>query len=472
MTHPDLIERITRSLAYMLRHQPEQFDLQLDEYGWADLDEVVRALHERLGEEVSSEDVMDAISAGDRQRYEIDAGRIRALYGHSIPVKPGEPVRPPEHLYLGLSRRDADRAERNGLRPGRRQFLHLALSREDALESAQRNFEDCVLMEIQALDAWEDGISFYDRRALFLSDPVPPQHLVRMEPRSRVASPAHAEEQEELAEPESESGGEVYESEEAPSENRPTPEGDGGGQRRGRRGRRGRGRGRDRERGPESQGSQGPPARQDAERPAYREDRPAYREDRPAPREERPAYREERPAYREDRPRREDRPAAREDRPRREERPAYREERPAYREDRPAPREERPAYREDRPAPREERPAYREDRPAYREDRPAYREDRPRREDRPAAREDRPRREERPAFREDRPRREDRPLRAPAHAESGAEGFGEGLREEAAPPREAPRREPPRRESAPARPAPPPPARAAEQEEDNFGAGL
>ena len=28
MTHPSLIERITRSLAYMLRHQPEEFDLE------------------------------------------------------------------------------------------------------------------------------------------------------------------------------------------------------------------------------------------------------------------------------------------------------------------------------------------------------------------------------------------------------------------------------------------------------------
>ena len=44
MTNPALIERITRSLAYMLRHQPEKFDLELDKEGFGELDEVVRAL--------------------------------------------------------------------------------------------------------------------------------------------------------------------------------------------------------------------------------------------------------------------------------------------------------------------------------------------------------------------------------------------------------------------------------------------
>ena len=57
MTDYSMIERITRSLAYMLRHQPEQFDLEVDPHGYADVDDVVRALNERLGEPVEVEDV-------------------------------------------------------------------------------------------------------------------------------------------------------------------------------------------------------------------------------------------------------------------------------------------------------------------------------------------------------------------------------------------------------------------------------
>ncbi len=71
MTNQDLIERITRSLAYMLRHQPEEFDLRVDQYGWADLGEVVHALTEKLGEPIEAADVQAAVDSGDRRRYEV-----------------------------------------------------------------------------------------------------------------------------------------------------------------------------------------------------------------------------------------------------------------------------------------------------------------------------------------------------------------------------------------------------------------
>ena len=177
MLHPSLIERITRSLAYMLRHQPEQFDLEVDEFGFADVEDVVAALNERLGEPVEADDVVTAVEGGDRPRYEIREGRIRALYGHSIQVKPGEPTKPPDLLYVGISKDDADRARRYGLRPGRRSFLHLALSPEDALETGRRTSRDYVVVKVNAVDAWEEGINFYDRKSLFLSGPIPTHFL-------------------------------------------------------------------------------------------------------------------------------------------------------------------------------------------------------------------------------------------------------------------------------------------------------
>src|SRR6185436_1016505 len=177
MTHPALIERITRSLAYMLRHQPEEFDLELDAQGYGDSERIVQALNERLGEPVSMADLEDAIHSGDRPRYEIVGNRIRALYGHSIDVEPGEPSRPPEVLYVGISARDADRALRYGLRGGRRRFLHLALTTEDAREGGRRTGRDYVILTVYALDAWEEGINFFDRKALFLAEQIPIEFL-------------------------------------------------------------------------------------------------------------------------------------------------------------------------------------------------------------------------------------------------------------------------------------------------------
>lgn len=177
MTHPALIERITRSLAYMLRHQPEQFDLELDRYGYAELTEVVQALNERLDEPIEEEDLEDAVKSGSATRYEIVGEKIRALYGHSIDVEPGEPSKPQEFLYVGLPVRDAERAMKAGLRGGRRRFLHLALSEEDAAETGRRLARRYAVIEVHALDAWEEGVNFYDRKSLFLSETIPTNYL-------------------------------------------------------------------------------------------------------------------------------------------------------------------------------------------------------------------------------------------------------------------------------------------------------
>jgi putative RNA 2'-phosphotransferase len=180
MTDPELIERITRSLAYMLRHQPEAFDLELDSYGFADLEDVVHALNERLGEPVEEEDVREAVRSGDRPRYEIDGDRIRALYGHSIPVEPGPSSKPPEYLFVAIPASELERARRFGLRGGRRRFLHLAITKDDAAESGRRGSVSYAVLVIHALDAWEEGVSFYDRTALWLAEEIP-THLIEVE---------------------------------------------------------------------------------------------------------------------------------------------------------------------------------------------------------------------------------------------------------------------------------------------------
>lgn len=168
-----LTERVTRLLAFMLRHQPEQFDLEVDAFGYADIEDVLDALSERVDDDLEAEDLKQAIEEGNRPRYEIVNGKIRALYGHSIAVEPGEPAQPPELLYVGLPAREAERAVENGLRSGRRRFLHLALTSEDAMETGRRSAVEYSVITIYALDGWEDGINFYDRKSLFLAEEIP-----------------------------------------------------------------------------------------------------------------------------------------------------------------------------------------------------------------------------------------------------------------------------------------------------------
>ncbi|TDJ66737.1 MAG: hypothetical protein E2O39_15980 [Planctomycetota bacterium] len=177
MSQGYLNEQITRSLAYMLRHQPEEFDLELDAHGYGEMGDVVRALNERLGEPIEEGDVRAAIDSGDRQRYEIEGDRIRALYGHSIHIEPGEPAEPPELLYVGVGSRDAGRAESFGLKGGRRTFLHLALTYEDAQETGRRIAPEYAVITVHASEAFGSGVAFYDRKSLFLAEEIPTEFL-------------------------------------------------------------------------------------------------------------------------------------------------------------------------------------------------------------------------------------------------------------------------------------------------------
>lgn len=179
MIDPALAERITRLLAFMLRHEPEQFDVDVDAHGFADVNDVLRALEERLGGPLSLEELTAAVEGGDRRRYEIREGRIRALYGHSIEVEPGPESRPPEVLHIAVPTRDVERARRFGLRGGRRRFLHLAVDPEDALAAGRRSAQEYTLIRVLAIDAWEQGVHFYDRGSLWLAEELP-THLIEV----------------------------------------------------------------------------------------------------------------------------------------------------------------------------------------------------------------------------------------------------------------------------------------------------
>jgi len=429
MTDPALIERITRSLAYMLRHQPEAFDLELDAHGFSDLDDVVHALNERLGEPIEEEDVREAVQSGDRPRYQIEGDRIRALYGHSIPVEPGPSSKPPEFLFVAIPASELERARRFGLRGGRRRFLHLAITKDDAAESGRRASRSYAILLIHALDAWEEGVSFFDRVALWLAEEVP-THLIEVEGTyDDGVEPLRRHEHEREPGGHSERGSERGRGHERHA-------GHGSGDGRGRRRRRG-GRGRDRypddrqrddrPRGEPREGGRGPEA--DGFRPE------------PGPVRERESAHDHAPAERGEREHRRDSFPARGSGPARE---------PAHGE---RSRDEGPGHGRDGRRERDEFRTERRPRPE-----PATRGERERPETRPVERRPEP------------PRRERAPL--PSSAPGG--GFGAGL-EAHEPPRERDREREREREARPAPPPPPAaPARRDPPEADGprFGAGL
>ncbi|NIQ04575.1 MAG: RNA 2'-phosphotransferase, partial [Candidatus Korarchaeota archaeon] len=70
-------------MSYLLRHTPE--GLEIDGEGFAALEDLLRKLRRRY--DVDEQYIRNLVNQAERKRFEIVGTRIRALYGHSLPVK-------------------------------------------------------------------------------------------------------------------------------------------------------------------------------------------------------------------------------------------------------------------------------------------------------------------------------------------------------------------------------------------------
>ncbi|MGY3581476.1 putative RNA 2'-phosphotransferase [Bradyrhizobium sp. USDA 4341] len=171
--------KLSRFLSFVLRHNPGSIDLQLNEEGWVRIDELMRKA-KAVGKGFRRDDLLEVIATNDKQRFTLspDGQRIRAAQGHSIAVKLGlEPLEPPPRLYHGTASRSLDAIWSDGIRPQRRQQVHLSLNRETAERVGQRHGKPVVLV-IDADAMHREGFKFYQAdNGVWLTDHVPPAYL-------------------------------------------------------------------------------------------------------------------------------------------------------------------------------------------------------------------------------------------------------------------------------------------------------
>lgn len=178
-TKPRLI-RLSRALAHALRHAPQRYDLDVDEEGWASIDDLLNALkRERAWKNIKRTDLEDMIAKSSKMRYEIRDGRIRALYGQSLADTAAQkPERPPLILYHGTDPQNAEKIKVEGLSCMTRQHVHLAATPEEALEAGRRKARDPIILNIDAHRAYESGVSFYKGAdQIWLAEMVPAEYI-------------------------------------------------------------------------------------------------------------------------------------------------------------------------------------------------------------------------------------------------------------------------------------------------------
>jgi putative RNA 2'-phosphotransferase len=176
-------EKLSKFLAYILRHNPEEFNLTLDAQGFTSVDSVWAAIQKRFPNgRYGWKDVLEIVK-GDKtgkKRYEIKENRIRAMYGHNAAVTEitYRPFVPPSVLYHGTNQPALALIKLEGLKALGRQYVHLTTSADRAITVAKRRSNDIIVLEILSAEAHAAGVVFFrPEPEHFLAKAIPPEFI-------------------------------------------------------------------------------------------------------------------------------------------------------------------------------------------------------------------------------------------------------------------------------------------------------
>ncbi|WP_371366997.1 putative RNA 2'-phosphotransferase [Sporomusa rhizae] len=172
--------KLSKEVSYALRHAPWEYELELGEEGWVEIDQLLYSMNEcREWYDLSEQDLHLMIEKSDKKRHEISDGKIRALYGHSLPQRiVKEEKEPPKILYHGTARRFLASIKVDGLLPKGRQYVHLSIDVDTASQVGKRRDNEPTIFEINARKAWGEGIKFYQGNdKVWLADFIPSKYV-------------------------------------------------------------------------------------------------------------------------------------------------------------------------------------------------------------------------------------------------------------------------------------------------------
>jgi putative RNA 2'-phosphotransferase len=173
---------LLRTVAHALRHAPEAHFLEMDAEGWVDLDLLVLSLRYARPDcrDLSVDDIQTLTGTGPEARFEIAGNKIRASYGHSRRIQPftvyGER---PVFLYHGTNAEAAKAIREVGLRPMKRNCVHLSSNWRYASSVANNKEGTPVVLVIGAYRAAEAGVLFRPANGhVWLADKVPAEFVI------------------------------------------------------------------------------------------------------------------------------------------------------------------------------------------------------------------------------------------------------------------------------------------------------
>ncbi len=170
-------------MSLVLRHKPGEIGLQLDENGWARVDELISKMNVK-GIIVDHEFINRIVETNDKKRFAFNDNKtlIRASQGHSIDIELNLPEAvPPDVLYHGTTEKYLENIFNEGLKRKSRQHVHLSITPETAKTVGSRHGKPVVL-SINAKAMHEAGLKFYlSENKVWLTGSVPVEFISHKE---------------------------------------------------------------------------------------------------------------------------------------------------------------------------------------------------------------------------------------------------------------------------------------------------
>jgi putative RNA 2'-phosphotransferase len=172
-------KQLSKLLSYVLRHNPAQIGIVLNEEGWTAVDTLLHQLQAH-GYTISFALLQQIVQNNSKQRFSFndDNSYIRANQGHSVAINAHWPqATPPSLLYHGTGSQYVDAIMQEGLQKRSRHHVHLSDNQLTALEIGRRHGKP-VLLTIDTAAMLKDGcIFFITENNVWLTEEVKPQYL-------------------------------------------------------------------------------------------------------------------------------------------------------------------------------------------------------------------------------------------------------------------------------------------------------
>ena len=168
------LTRTSKYVSLLLRHKPEKAGIHLDQYGWAEVDELIKGVSKT--HMFNMEILEEIVRTDNKQRYSFneDKTKIRANQGHSIPVDVElKEAKPPKQLWHGTGEKYVSAIDEQGLLHKNRLYVHLSTNEETAIKVGKRHGKP-VLYTVNAEGMYQDGYKFFlSKNGVWLTDHVP-----------------------------------------------------------------------------------------------------------------------------------------------------------------------------------------------------------------------------------------------------------------------------------------------------------